>query len=240
MRTGNTAPRRRLKRRDTALTIAGALLAAALIFALGVPKFTFHGGGGSTVGSGDAAKQARSVGSFTGIVLAGDNNIIVRVGAKQSVVVHADSNLLRRVTTRVRSGRLVVATTPGNLVARSPMFVDVSVPSLDALELPGHGNISVAGVDTPRLTVRLPGAGNIEAAGTAARLDVAIDGDGTAQLRALAARDARAEIGGSGTIMLTATRSLIASVSGAGTILYGGDPPHLIQKVTGSGTIGAG
>jgi hypothetical protein len=58
---------------------------------------------------------------LTGVDLAGDNNIIVQVGARQSIVVHADSNLLRRVTTRVRSGRLVIGNTPGNLSAKSPI-----------------------------------------------------------------------------------------------------------------------
>lgn len=103
-------------------------------------------------------------------MLAGDNNVLVRVGAKQSVVLHADSNLLRRVTTRVRSGRLVIGTTPGNLSAKSPMFVMVSLPALDGLSLKGDGNISVTGIDSRHLTVALPGSGNIDAGGSATSL----------------------------------------------------------------------
>ena len=36
-----------------------------------------------------------------------------------------------------------------------------------------------------------------------------------------------------------ATRSLTARISGNSTVLYGGNPSHVTQKVTGSGTISA-
>jgi hypothetical protein len=60
----------------------------------------------------------RVVPPFTGVELTGANNVVVHVGGK----------LLRRVTTTVRSGTLVMDTTPGNLGAKRPMFVTVSAP----------------------------------------------------------------------------------------------------------------
>ena len=117
------------------------------------------------------------------------------------------------------------------------MFVAVSVPSLDALTVQGSGNISVTGINSPSLTVRLPGSGTIRAAGTTTRLDVAIGGSGTALLSRLVARDATASIDGSGSIVLTATHSLDASISGSGTILYTGNPAQVSKSVTGSGAI---
>jgi hypothetical protein len=66
------------------------------------------------------------------------DNVTVAVGGRQSVVVHADSNLLRDVTTRVVAGTLVVGTT-GSFSTRSPMSVEVSVPSLASLTLSGSG-----------------------------------------------------------------------------------------------------
>jgi hypothetical protein len=218
----------------------GALLLIAILVALLVNRIFFPSSSSrSGTGSGVAATQARSVPPFTGVALTGANNVFVQVGGRQSVIVHADSNLLTRVTTQVRSGRLVIGTTPGNLSAKSPMFVTVSVPSLDGLRLQGAGNISVTGINSRALTVALPGSGNIDATGTATQLDVTISGEGNALLRQLIARDARAALGGNGNIMLTATHSLTARVSGSGTILYGGNPPHVNQMVTGSGTIGA-
>ena len=86
----------------------------------------------------------------------------------------------------------------------------------------------------------LPGSGNIDVGGTTTKLVVTISGEGTAQLRQLIARDANAALDGDGTIMLTATNRLTARVSGTGAILYGGSPPHVVQKVTGKGTISPG
>jgi hypothetical protein len=219
----------------------GALLLTAILFALLVDRIFFPSSSSPRgTGSGVAATQTRSLPPFTAVELAGENNVIVRVGPRQSVVVHADTNLLRRVTTRVRSGRLVIGTTRGNFSAKSPMFVEVRLPSLKSLRLQGAGNIAVTGVNSPRLSVELPGSGNIDAGGTTTTLDVSISGEGTALLRQLIARDANAALTGDGTIMLTATHSLIARVSGSGTVLYGGNPLHLTRAVTGSGAISAG
>jgi hypothetical protein len=216
------------------------LILLGLLIAVLVAVLVERGGNPPAgTGSGDAAQQARALPPFTGVDLTGFNNVTVRVGAKQSVIVHADRNLLARVTTRVRSGTLEIGTTPGNLNAKSPMFVAVSVPALDSLRLQGAGNISVTGIDSQSLGVALPGSGNVEATGTATQLDVRISGAGTALLRGLVARDASAEVSGDGSIMLTATRSLDAMVSGSGTILYGGGPARVTQSVTGSGAITA-
>jgi hypothetical protein len=219
----------------------GLLLLGAILIAVLVDRIFFDSSSSPAgTGSGVAATQARSVPPFSGVELDGDNNVIVRVGARRSVIVHADTNLLGRVTTRVRSDRLVIGTTPGNLAAKSPMFVVVSLPSLDRLRLQGAGNISATGLDSRELTVDLPGSGNIDASGTTTKLDVTITGEGTALLRRLIARDAKAVLGGEGTIMLTATHSLDARIPGSGTVLYGGSPPRVTQRVTGSGTISPG
>ncbi len=170
----------------------GALLLTAILMMLLVDRIFFHDTSSPAgTGSGVAATQARSLPPFTGLDLAGGNNVVVEVGGKQSVVVHADRNLLRRVTTQVRSGRLVIGTTPGNLDAKSPMFVTVSVPSLDAVRLQGAGNIAVTGIHSRALTVTLPGAGNIDVTGTATKLHVTIGGEGTAMLRGLIAATRR-------------------------------------------------
>jgi len=239
MSTGLSPIRRHggLQNVSRALAVLTALLLAGIVVLVLVDRssHTLNGQGGT--GSGVAATQARSLAPLTGVDLAGANNVVVRVGGRQSVIVHADSNLLGRVTTQVSSGSLVIGNTPGALNARSPMFVAVSVPSLDALTVQGSGNISVTGINSPSLTVRLPGSGTIHAAGTTTRLDVAIGGSGTALLSRLTARDATASIEGSGTIVLTATHSLDASISGSGTILYTGNPAQITKSVSGSGTI---
>ncbi len=198
----------------------------------------FGGSSGSAnKGSGVVATQTRDLAAFNSIDLAGSNNVVIRVGEKQSVVVRADDNLLDRVTTEVQSGKLVIANTPGDFTTKSPMRVEVSVPTLNALTLTGSGNIVVDGIEAESLSVTLPGSGTLTASGTATRLDVTISGSGTVQLTRLIANDVRASVGGSGSIFVTATRSLDALVSGTGSILYAGNPRDVTKNVTGTGTI---
>jgi hypothetical protein len=216
---------------------AGALLA---LLAVGVVLLVRHdadsSNSGVTRGSGVVATQARHVPAFTGIELAGGNNVIVHVGGKQSIVVRADDNLLRRVTTRVDAHDLVIDT-PGSFTTKSPMSVEVTVPSLTAVALTGSGNVVVAGLHAPRLNVTVPGAGVVRASGVADQLRVTLGGSGDVQLDQLASHDVTAVVSGSGRIVVTATRSLDASVPGSGAIFYSGDPTKVTTSVTGSGAV---
>jgi len=213
-------------------------LAVALLYQLDV----FAGSSSSsatTEGSGVAATQTRDVPAFHGVELAGGNNVVIHVGEKQSVVVKADDNLLNRVTTTVESGTLVIGNTPGSLAAKSPMSVEVTVRTLDALMLAGGGNIVVNGIKAESLTVALSGAGNVTGSGAATSLGVKLDGSGNVWFARVVAKDVRAVLSGSGNIFVTATDSLDASVPGSGTIGYSGNPQDVTKSATGSGAITA-
>ncbi len=222
----------------------GAFIALLILAAVGVAllvRDVLPGSSSSSgvQGSGVAATSTRALANFSGIDLAGSNNVTVVAGARQSVVVHADSNLLSHVTTQVRAGKLIIGDV-GSFAARSPMYVEVSVPALTALALTGSGNITVTGITASQLTVTLPGSGNIAASGSVTRLNVSIDGSGTAQFSGLVARNVDAVVSGSGTIFVTATQSLDAKVPGSGAVLYSGNPPHVTTSITGSGAVTPG
>jgi hypothetical protein len=191
----------------------------------------------STQGSGVATAQTREVAAFNSIELAGANNVVIRVGEKQSVVVKADDNLVNRVTTKVKTGALVIGNTPGSISTESPMSVEITVPSLSAVALTGSGNIVVSGLETESLKVVLSGSGNVFGSGTATSLDVTVSGSGNARLTRLVADNVHAVVSGFGAIFVTATRRLDASIPGSGTILYAGNPQDVVPSVTGSGAI---
>ena len=225
-----------------ALIVLAAFLLGGVVVAL-LYCFDVLGGSSSAAdleGSGISAAQARRVAPFDGVELARSNNVVVHVGGRQSVVVRADDNLLDRVTTAVRSQTLVVGTLAGSFTTRSPMSVEVAVPTLGALTLSGSGNIVVDGVAARALTVRLPGSGTLTGRGTAARLDLSVAGSGSVQFTGLVAEDVRAAVSGSGSVFVTATRSLHGAISGSGSILYGGSPASVRKDVTGSGAIVGG
>ena len=194
----------------------------------------------TTEGSGVPATQSRDVVTFKSVELAGSNDVLIRVGKKQAVVVRGDDNLLDRVTTEVQSGQLVIANAPGSFTTKSPMSVEIDVPTLHALTLTGSGNVVVGGIEAQSLEVALPGSGTITGSGTATKLDAAVGGSGTIEFTRLVANDVRAVVSGSGSIFVTATQSLDASVSGSGSILYAGNPQDVTKSITGSGAITGG
>ena len=194
----------------------------------------------STQGSGMPVTEVRDVAPFTSVELAGSNNVMVRVGEEQAVVVKADDNLIDRVTTEVQSGTLIIGSTPGSFLTKSPMSVEVTVPTLDAVTLAGSGNMAVDGIDAESLRVDLPGSGTLSGSGTATRLDVTVGGSGVVQFARLVANVVQAAVSGSGSIFITATKSLDAAVSGSGVIVYAGNPQDVTRSVTGSGAITGG
>ncbi len=224
------------------LVVILALGAAAVAVGLLVRFDVFGGSSTSTStaeGSGVAATQTRDVAAFQGVELAGSNNVVVRVGEKQSVVVRADDNLISRVTTEVQQSKLVVGQTPGNFTTKVPMRVLVSVPSLDALTLSGSGNMLVQGIKAHDLIVTLSGSGRLSGSGSATNLDVTILGSGSALFGRLVAAEVQATVSGSGYVFVNATKSLDAAVPGSGSIVYAGDPAEVTKSVTGAGSITA-
>jgi hypothetical protein len=187
-------------------------------------------------GSGVVATQTRHLASFRSIDLAGANVVTVRVGDRQTVTVRGDDNLIRLITTRVTSGKLVVDQSR-SFTTRSGMAVQVTVPALDAVTLSGSGVLTVDGVRGSEFSVRVPGSGLVTANGTVSRLDARLSGSADVRLQDLTARDVAASVSGSGRLQVHASRSLDASLSGSGAIFYGGSPPKVTQNVTGSGAI---
>jgi Putative auto-transporter adhesin, head GIN domain len=189
------------------------------------------------VGSGVPASQTRELAPFHAVELAGSNEVTIRVGGEQTVVVHADDNLLNRVTTRVGDGKLVIGNEGGGFTTRNPIRVDVVVPSVDELALSGSGTIDAEGIDVDELTVVLSGSGVVSASGRARRVEVKLNGSGDAKLQGVVAQEAHAELSGTGRIAVNATESLDASVPGTGSIEYSGNPPQVRKSVDGVGSV---
>jgi hypothetical protein len=218
------------------------LTALVLLVAAGVVLLAWHDRGSSSTsvnglqGSGVAATQARNVPAFAAVDLAGASEVAVHVGGRQSVVVHADDNLIKLVTTEVQGRKLVIATT-GSFTTKSAMRVDVTVPTLVAATLSGDGIVSVDAVKAEQFTARLPGSGVLRVSGTVGSLDATLAGSGDLQLQNLISRDATVAVAGAGRLQVNATRTLDASVAGSGAIFYEGNPSKVTQSVTGSGAI---
>jgi hypothetical protein len=190
-------------------------------------------------GSGVAAAQTRALPRFEGVELAGSADVVVHVGGQQKVVVHADDNLVKLVTTHVRSGDLVIGTR-GSFSSARQMVIDMTVPSLSTATLSGSGVIVVEGLRAERFVVDVSGTGVLSVSGKADTLTATLGGSGDVQLQDLVAHDARVLVAGSGRLLVQATSALDAKVSGVGAIVYTGNPTSVTQRITGTGSITPG
>ena len=120
-------------------------------------------GSGTTLqGSGIAVRQVRRSPRSPPSTWPAATTSSIRVGRPRSVVVRADDNLIRHVTTRVDSGTLVIGST-GSYASKTAMSVTISVPALEALTLSGSGNVAAEDIHATRFTVSLSGSGNVHA-----------------------------------------------------------------------------
>ena len=172
----------------------------------------------TVVGSGNVVSQARTLPEFGAIDMAGTNNVTVRVGGPQSVVVRTDDNLLRQVTTNVRQGELVIGET-GSLRTSGTMQVAITVPALAVASMSGDGVLAVTGVRADRFSATLAGTGVLRVTGSADWLRARLTGDGDLDLGSLRARHVAAKLQGTGRIFVNATGTLDTSVTGTGTIV---------------------
>lgn len=80
----------------------------------------------------------------------------------------------------MQAGKLIIRNV-GSFAAKSPMYVQVSVPSLTALELSGSGTITVTGIfvtATQSLDAKVPGSGAVLYAGDPPQVTTSITGSG--------------------------------------------------------------
>lgn len=190
------------------------------------------------VGSGRVISEARNVSDFTSIELAGSAEVNVQLGPKESVTVEADDNVVPLIETTVANGKLLISTKPGiNLTTSNGVHVNVVMKSLNGITLSGSGKIFVTGMSGPELTIELPGSGNINVAGTVDHVGINLLGSGNIYCVTLRAVSADVKLDGSGNITLHATQSLNASLSGSGSIQYRGRPAQITKNITGSGSI---
>lgn len=189
-------------------------------------------------GSGKVASEVRSLPEFTGVELVGSADVNILLSDKQSVNVQADDNILPLIETKVVNGTLVVSTKPlTSITTSNGIVVTVGIKSLQRLTLTGSGNMRVAAMSGPDLTIALPGSGDITVEGQSDHVSITLAGSGNVLCAALQTHAADVTLLGSGTITVFADQSLNANLAGSGTIRYGGNPPQISKHITGSGAI---
>lgn len=216
--------------------------------------------GGAVSGSGNIKSETRKLASFETLSVGYPANVIVKQGAANSIVITADDNLLKQLSTDIEDGVLKITNAEGNWKDRvSPtktveivitlkdvnkivlpsagtlLVSDLKTDSLD-LVVSGAGDISLTNLDVTSLEVTISGAGSINADGNAGSLDVRISGFGDFKGGDLQSQIANVRITGAGSATVWPEDELTATISGAGDIRYYGNPT-VDEAISGAGNV---
>jgi hypothetical protein len=234
---------------DLALGTALAIALAAVLATLWPPE----------AAQAATAEERRTVGPFDAIASSGNWDLVVHAGATTAVSIAAEPAIAARIDTVVEGSTLQIRPRRGESPhVRGDARVDITLPTLRALQLTGAGDARVEAMKTPRLAITLSGAGDIRldgldtddlelriagsgdarAAGTARRLAVSINGSGDVAADTLAADDVTIRIAGSGNASVSAAKTLDAAIAGSGSVEYRG-APVVQRRIAGSGTVTA-
>lgn len=214
---------------------------------------------GSNAGAGSQTTRSFPVGAFTGVELAGSDDVRVVSGSTPGVVATGPSDILDRLDIHVEGDRLKISRkhrswTMGWGGSHKGAIITVTTPGINVATLTGSGNLSVdrvsgnsfkgslvgsgnlilAKVRVTQLALELAGSGNLGASGTAtdARLDVG--GSGAISALDLISQNANVSVGGSGDVQITAREGAKISVAGSGNVTVKGTTNCQVSKV-GSG-----
>ena len=195
------------------------------------------GRGPQVVGNGQYVTQRRPIGNFRAIEVRDPADVEVRVGARPSITITADGNLLPLLRTGVRDGnKLVIESVRSYRTRRAPR-ITITVPQLSAFAIRGSGDATIDGVNSASLALAISGSGDIRARGRTGSLSVAISGSGDVDASGVAARDAAVVISGSGDALVRASGALTGVTQGSGDVRYIGRPASVAVRTAGSGSV---
>lgn len=212
-----------------------------------------------------AATRSFPVPGFAKLRVEGPYTVRVRTGATPSVVARGPQARIDRLVVEPRGNMLVVTTEKSwkwsgiSWAANDAVYVDITVPMLEAVSLTGSGDLSVdrirtgtfsalltgsgdltvGRIDSSRLSATVTGSGDLGISGRTGRAEASVRGSGNLNGQGLAVDLLTASVAGSGDIAIGPTRVAKASVVGSGDIHIAGRPSCTRSKV-GSGDIYCG
>ncbi|MBO3700011.1 head GIN domain-containing protein [Roseivirga sp. E12] len=205
-------------------------------------------------------RETRDVADFDEVVMRLSGKVYIKIGDKNEVILEGDEDVLERVETDVRGGRLSIGEEGRSRWSwrrsRTKLNVYITVKELNGAFISGSGDIigqtafksddfrvSVSGsgdieleLDAKDVDSRISGSGNIELSGSAQYAKLNISGSGKYLAEEMKVDDYEISISGSGRGSINAQEKLDVRISGSGSVYYRGRP-SVNSSVAGSGKV---
>lgn len=187
-------------------------------------------------GSGRIVTEERRFGGATRIELRSAEPLRVLRGDRPRLTITGDDNLLALIRTEV-DGETLIVEARDSYRAAQPLRVEVTLPALAALSVPGGADAEVAAIDPERFVLASDGSSRIRARGETRELVAEINGSGETWLDELRAGTVRIRLNGEGDVHLRAERELLAELNGGGDIVYRGRPETVRVETNSRGRL---
>ena len=211
-------------------------------------------------------RETREVRDFDEITMRIGGKVLVTQGDKNEVILEGNEELLERIETEVRGGRLIIKSKrkrdnwrwwSSSGRNRSRLTVYITVKELKGVYISGSGDIisqntittngftaSIAGsgdiemdLEAEYVEAKISGSGNIKLQGKSDRVRLSISGSGKYMAEKLLVGDYYMSISGSGRGSINVEGDLDVRISGSGKVYYMGRPTSVNSSVSGSGSV---
>jgi hypothetical protein len=191
-------------------------------------------------GTGSVVTSKRTVSDFSGVDVAGANNVFISYAPEITVTLKGYSNLVSHYQAEVKEGKLYLHYDNDVNVKNDNMQVYITMPSFNALSLSGSCSINATGSfdNTDKLSVFTSGDGNINIGDISTNM-YSINSSGNSNISTVGvkAKTSDIEISGSSEVSLSVSDKLDVKISGDGKVYYQGEPATINTDISGSGKI---
>ena len=208
---------------------------------------------------GPITTQSFDLTGFTGVEVAGPDDVTVRRGDSFSIVARGRQETLDRLEIKVDGSQLSIGRKRDGFGYSSrddDLDIAITMPRLDKLRLTGSGSIDADSVDGDAIEAAVTGSGDLKIAkltgkdaeievsgsgdieiggGNIASGDISVTGSGDVDAEGLVARDLDISITGSGNVETQATGKAGIRILGSGDVTLTGGAACTTRKL-GSGT----
>jgi hypothetical protein len=191
----------------------------AIIVLAGFALISCESIGNKTItGTGPLESMEVELPAFQGVSVTGICNVIVQIGETQSVVFHAQSEILDVLDYAVDDQTLEIGIQKGySINTIADIRAEITIPGLEFIGVTGAGDFELSGTVQDRLDILITGLGNVEA------YDMPVN---TCNIR----------ISGTSNCRVHVNEVLDVVISGVGNISYRGNP-SVNSDISGVGNV---
>ncbi len=233
------------------------LLPAVFLIGLISLQGCYPGGSQLVQGDGMVLSETHQLRAFHSIDIRGMFDVTLSQGDEGQVILETDSNLHELVSIAVEDSILYIDSSREVIPRPNTMTLDITYPCLKKLTVGGASKLSSSGrilagelmldfigavnaelgMEVTRLSTRVSGAANIWLEGNAQSHFLELSGASNIRAEKLLSSETELKLSGTGSAHVHASKRLVATLSGIGSIRYYGDPPNVITRKTGLGSI---